>query len=90
MSPSVPITVRCSGVVPQRITATGVSAARPFAMSFSTISGSVFVPIRKTSVSTAVASFAQSMLDSGFSGSSWPVITANVDAKPRCVTGMPA
>ena len=53
MSASVPVTVRCSGVVPQRITAAGVSDGRPFAISFSTISGSVFVPIRKTSVSTA-------------------------------------
>ena len=90
MSPSVPVTVRCSGVVPQRITATSVSGARPLAISFSTTSGSVFVPIKNTSVSTAVAGFTQSRLDSGFSGSSWPVITANVEASPRCVTGMPA
>ena len=46
--------------------------------------------MRKTSVSTPVASFAQSMLLSSFVGSSWPVITANDDASARCVTGMPA
>ena len=44
--------------------------------------------IFKTSVSDEVASFCQSMLDSFFEGSSWPVMTAKEEASPRCVTGI--
>ncbi len=52
--------------------------------------GSVPTPIRMTSVSTAVARRSQSTADSGLAGSSWPVTTAKDEARPRCVTGMPA
>ena len=90
MSARVPVTVRWSGVVPQRMTATGVSGDRPPAISLSTVSGSVFTPISSTRVSTAVASRSQSMAGSLLSGSSWPVTTAKVAARPRWLTGMPA
>ena len=47
-------------------------------------------PIRTTSVSTDRASRAQSTLDSRLPASSWPVTTANDEATPRWVSGMPA
>ena len=53
--PTVVIRVRCSGLVPQRMTAAGVSALRPLAMRFFVILVRFSTPIRKTKVSTAVA-----------------------------------
>ena len=88
--PTVVIRVFCCGVVPQRITAAGVSAARPLAISCVVIWGRFSTPIKNTSVSTAVASLSHCMPDSVFSGSSWPVTTANEVAIARCVTGIPA
>jgi len=76
------------GVAPQRTTAAGVEAARPWAIRRSAIRGSALAPMRITSVSTAVARRRQSTRAS--SHASWPVTTANEVARPRCVTGMPA
>jgi hypothetical protein len=90
MSASVPVTVRWPAVVPCSITAAGVSASRPAAMSLAAIVASVDTPIRITSVSTAVASRAQSTLASSLAGSSWPVTTAKEDPSRRWLTGIPA
>ena len=70
--------------------ATGVSAARPCSINRATIAGSVFMPIRNTSVPGSIASFVQSRSVPGFEGSSWPVTTVTIEARVRCVTGMPA
>ena len=74
--PTVVIRVRCSGLVPQRMTAAGVSALRPLAMRFFVILVRFSTPIRKTKVSTAVARPLQLIVDSPLVGSSWPVMTA--------------
>ena len=52
--------------------------------------GRLVSAIRKTSVSAPWAMPAQSSRDSGLVGSSWPVITAKLEAYRRSVTGMPA
>ena len=88
--PTVVTSTRCSGFVPQRMTAAGVSALRPFSMSFCVMRGRFATPMRNTSVSTPVASLSQRMLLPPFVGSSCPVTTANEVATARCVTGMPA
>ena len=82
--------VRCSGWVPQRIRAAGVSAGRPFSINLAAIFFRFSTPMRKTSVSTPVARPFQLMPDFSRDGSSWPVITAKLAATFRWVTGMPA
>ena len=88
--PKVVTRVRCSGWVPQRITAAGQSALRPLAMSWLEIFSIFSTPIRNTKVSTAVARPFQLMVEAPLVGSSWPVITAKEVATWRWVTGMPA
>jgi len=83
MFPSVPVTTRWLAVRPRSMTAAGVARSRPAAMSRAVMTGSVAMPIRITSVSTAVARRSQSMPPAALSGSSWPVTTANDDARPR-------
>ena len=60
----------CTGFVPHRTSATGVEAARPWAISFSAMTGKLPTPITKQSVSTAVASPSQWIPDTAFVGSS--------------------
>ena len=50
MSASVPLTVTCCGVVPQRTRATGVSGGRPWRVSSATMRGRFLTPMKKTSV----------------------------------------
>jgi len=83
-------TVRWSGRVPCEITAAGVSARIPWAISRRAFSSSAPTPIRKTSVPGVAASDAQSMALSGRVGSSCPVTNVTCAAVPRWVTGMPA
>ena len=52
--------------------------------------GKLPMAIRITRVSTAVASFLQSVASPSFAGSSCPVSTAKEEAMPRWVTGIPA
>ena len=97
---SVPTTTRCRVQVPHCTRATGVSAVRPFSCKRAAISGRASTPIRKISVSPALAMFFQSrrcsaspaarVPDSRLSSRSWPVTMANELAMSRCVTGMPA
>ena len=72
------------------MTAAGVAGSRPAAMSRAVMTGSVAMPMRITSVSTAVARRSQSTPPAALPGSSWPVTTANEDERPRWVTGIPA
>ena len=90
MSASVPLTVACSGVVPQRTSATGVSGARPRETSSETMVGRFFTPMKKTRVPMPVASADQSMPELSLPGSSWPVTKAIVEVSRRWVSGMPA
>src|SRR5437867_5667836 len=83
MSASVPTTVSWQSVLPQRTSATGVAAARPWATSSRAICGRRSRPISTTSVSTAVASRAQSTRPWLSDAHSCPVTTANEDATPR-------
>ena len=83
-------TVRCRGVAPHSIAAAGVAGSRPSAMSRAAIPASARRPIRKTSVSTPVASAAQSIREAGLPGASCPVTTAKEEAASRWVMGMPA
>lgn len=85
-----PTIVCCASVVPQRITATGVSAGRPASSSARVMAGRLRAPMRMTRVSTAVARRAQSTEVSALPSTSCPVTTANDEAVPRWVTGMPA
>ena len=78
--PRVVTSVSCSGFVPQRITAAGVSAARPWAMSWPVMCGRFSTPIKNTRVSTAVASLSQRTAEAAFAGSSCPVTTAKETA----------
>ena len=84
------VTVCWSGRVPCEITAAGVSAAIPWAISRRAFSSRAPTPMRKTSVPGVAASEPQSSELSGFDGSSWPVTNVTWAANPRCVTGMPA
>ena len=90
ISPTVATNVSWMGLVPQRTRAAGVSALLPWAINSFVIKGRLWTPMRKTKVSTAVASLSQRMDDSFFVGSSWPVTTAKDEAAVRSVTGMPA
>ena len=84
-----PLTVSCSGVVPQRMDAAGVSGFLPSAISFLLMLGRFFTPMRKTTVPMP-ARERQLMVDSGLVGSSWPVTNATSVEQRRSVTGMPA
>ena len=88
MSSSVPVIVRAASVVPALITATGVVGARPCATRVRAMRGRFASPISTTMVSTEVARLAQST--PAPSSHSWPVTTANDEATPRWVKGMPA
>ncbi len=90
MSASVPVTTRWPGVVPRSMTAAGVSAGRPSAISRSATPFRLVSAIRNTSVSAPLAMPAQSTRENGLVGSSWPVMTAKLLAYRRSVTGMPA
>ena len=67
----------------------GVAGVRPAATRRRATSGSAAAPMRTTRVSTAPARCSQSTRPPGLPGSSCPVTTANEEATPRCVTGMP-
>lgn len=90
ISPSVPTTVRWLALVPQRISATGVSAGLPSCRRCSTMAGRFFIPIRKTKVPFAVARRGHSNVVSPLAGSSCPVTNVTVEASVRWVTGIPA
>src|SRR5205823_2661819 len=78
-----------ASVVPRSMSAAGVSGSRPWAISSRAIGPRFPSPMRMTSVSTPRASRLQSTRDAP--PASWcPVTTANEDATPRCVKGMPA
>jgi len=70
ISRRVPMTVCCSGVVPQRITATGVSPDRPCSISMPQISGRFLTPMKNTRVPTPVASRSQVILEAVLSSRS--------------------
>ena len=89
MVASVARTVCCSGRVPQRTAAAGVSGARPPASRRSTIFGRRPTPMRMTMVPPRRATASQSS-SPPLSGSSWPVTTVNDVDEWRRVTGMPA
>ena len=90
ISASVPTMVFCSARVPHRINATGVLDGRPEAVRCVTMEGRFFMPIRNTTVPLVDASRSHSTVGDGFSGSSWPVTSATLEASVRWVTGMPA
>ena len=86
--------MRCPGVVPRAITATGVSGRRPPRTSASAIAALVVTPIRMTRVPPARARASQSGPSSPIASDpagppTRPVTTVTDDAKPRWVTGMP-
>ena len=54
------------------------------------MAGRFFIPIMKTTVPLVEARRSHSTVGDGFSGSSWPVTKATLEASVRCVTGMPA
>ena len=72
---SVPVIVFCRPVVPQRTMATGVLAAMPLATSSAAIRRMRSTPMRTTLVPGIRAICAQSRPESGFVGSSCPVMT---------------
>jgi hypothetical protein len=86
---SVVRTVRCSGRVPHRTTATGVAPARPAAMRRSAMAALVATPMRMTTVPPTRATASQSVPVEA-QGSSWPVTTVKEVDSPRWVTGTPA
>ncbi len=59
-APSVLTVTSCASVVPQRISATGVSGERPWPTSSAAMRGRLCAPMSTTSVSTAVARRPQS------------------------------
>ena len=88
---SVARTVSCSGRVPHRTAATGVSGASPPATSSSAIRPIRATPMRITMVPPTRATASQSTEPSSpAAGSSWPVTTVNDVDEWRSVTGMPA
>ncbi len=89
---SVVRTVRCSGLVPHRTAATGVSGRRPAAWRRAAISALVATPIRTTTVPpvTARPATAPQSVSTSAQGSPCPVTTVNEVATPRNVTGTPA
>ncbi len=82
-------TVDCSGRVPHRTAAAGVSGWSPPAWSAAAIFGQRPTPISTTIVPPRRAAAAQSM-EVSFVGSSWPVITVNDVEEGSSDTGMPA
>ena len=87
-SPSVPRTVRCSGRVPQRTAATGVSASRPPAISAFAISRDAARAHEHHERAARAARARPSRCRSlPLVGSSWPVTTVKLVDSPRCVTG---
>ena len=85
----VPRTLRCRGYVPHSMTAAGVSGSRPRRTSSAQSLAKFFTGMKKTNVPFRPGA-RRSMLLSSLAGSSWPVISVTLPAKPRCVTGMPA
>jgi hypothetical protein len=84
-------TVRCSGLVPQWTAATGVSGARPPAISSAAIRRMRATPMRTTIVPPTRATARQSTVPSvPAPGSSWPVTMVTLVDEWRRVTGMPA
>ena len=91
MVASVARTVRCSGRVPHCVAATGVSGARPPAISASAIRPIRATPMRMTMVPPTRATASQSTVPSSPApGSSWPVTMVTLVDEWRSVTGMPA
>ena len=89
--PSVARVVVCSGRVPQRTAAAGVSAERPPSMSWSAMRRRRATPMRITTVPPTWATARQSTDPSSpTEGSSCPVTTVNDVDEWRSVTGMPA
>ncbi|OPY04112.1 MAG: hypothetical protein A4E67_02550 [Syntrophaceae bacterium PtaB.Bin038] len=78
MSASVPVSVCCSGVVPHRMSAAGVSGAFPPSTRFRAMFARFLTPMRKTRVPIP-ASAPQSISLLSFVGSSWPVTKATVE-----------
>ncbi|OPY04560.1 MAG: hypothetical protein A4E67_02334 [Syntrophaceae bacterium PtaB.Bin038] len=78
MSASVPVSVCCPGVVPQRMSAAGVSGAFPPSTRFRAMLARFLTPMRNTRVPIP-ASAAQLMSLLPFVGSSWPVTKATVE-----------
>ena len=70
----VPTTVRWVSVVPDWITAAGVSAARPASTRRRQFSARFFTPMRKTRVPGFCPRAAQGMVLASLVGSSWPVM----------------
>ena len=77
-------------VVPQWISAAGVSGDIPAEIRSREISGRFFMPMTKTRVEALRASASESCTDPGFVGSSCPVMSVTEDASVRWVRGMPA
>ncbi len=87
---SVARTVCCSGRVPQRTAAAGVSGASPPASSRSLMRRRLRTPISTTMVPPTRAIASQSTSAEALVGSSWPVTTVRLVEEYRIVTGMPA
>ena len=86
---SVPRTVRCAGLVPQRTATTGVDGSMPPACRRSAIAPRVATPMSTTTVPPRRSPASQSVPEVAH-GSSWPVTTVKEVASPRWVTGTPA
>jgi hypothetical protein len=78
MPASVPVSVCCPGVVPQRMSAAGVPGAFPAPTRFRVMLSRFLTPMRNTRVPIP-ASAVQSMSLLPFVGSSWPVTKATVE-----------
>ncbi len=86
---SVAVTVSWSAVVPQRISAAGVSAGRPMG---DQLRGDLGEPPDSHQEHQRVDPLRQRLPAQaalGAAGSSWPVINATDEARLRCVTGYP-
>ena len=91
MVASVARMVRCSGRVPQWTAATGVSGARPPAISSAAMRPMRATPMSTTMVPPTRATARQSTVPSSPApGSSWPVTIVTLVDECRRVTGMPA
>ncbi len=87
---SVATTVRWPGVVPRSTRATGSSRGRPYRIKRAAMSAKEDAPIRRTKVSAPCARAENRSSEPGRGDASCPVMTANDDANPPCVTGIPA
>ena len=85
-----PVTVCCSLQVPHWTRAAGVVAGSPSFCRVARIFSKDAQPMSTTRVPPFLARTSQGMTDSGLEGSSLPLTTVKVVAKPRWVRGIPA